>query len=634
MPLIFILLVACGGGETSSVQPQEPTVVAAPDPTSLEVTKEPIPLANPTLRLDDGSLKGWGDKVADNGKPDGWNMRINQGAWTLTPGQDDALHVSLDAQTKGTIFSKPTPALPGQTFVLRTRFRAGKKVDGTLGLAFKDGSKMINYQSRRIESPEGEWEDVEIRATAPEGTQFVMVRWLHLGKNKSAWEYDIAPLELNRLGAKSRADFALPKVILLTIETFRHDHASMHGYARETTPNLDRLAAEGVRFDNHYTQAPFTRPALASLVTSVWPPNLGVTDNFSSSLNEATTVSEMFADAGYVTSAFLAQYILSHNFGFSQGFHYFVNYENDTPANTVMDSFNDWFKTHEQDNWFSWIHLFDPHGPYLPLKGWAARYVGDALYESDTEIVPKGQSKKATGAFVPGYVVEGNEQHRRHYVAGYDAEIAYVDHKIGELVEMIQASDQAKNTLLVISADHGESMTDHDRFFCHGSLFEHDIHIPLILWAPGRIQPAVITERTSHMDIVPTILAYAGINQPSSAVGQSMLPLIMGDSSAARALTVSMVGAGAREKRAVINQAGLKAIFDAEGKALSVFDLTQDPHEKQDLIGNPPGGLDALKINYQAWRSAEITGAEKANQTQRKLSDKELKKLQALGYSE
>ncbi len=597
-----------------------------PDGSVLELSTQPVAVANSGLAL-------------GGGVPEGWELRLASGDLGIaprdTPGGQGA-SLTYTAGTHAVLESAPAPASPGEAFALRLELDArGGDHPAQVGLAFVGPGGTLDYEPHRIVTESDGWTDLEIRGTAPVDTLSVRVRWVVKAERTPGGRFDAGPVALERVEARSRArDFPLPRILLVTIETFRHDHASVYGYDRETTPTLARLAAEGALFEDHHVQAPYTRPSLSSLVTSQYPVSLGIADNRPPLPPEATTAAELFAGQGYVTAAFLAQFVLGHRYGFSQGFHYFDSHPNGTLAATVHAGLYGWLEAHAEDNAFVWVHLFDPHGPYEPPDGYGGLYRDDRLWREDRRQLNLG-SGQHHGPFVPRYIADPGKLARRHYVSSYDAELRYVDDQLGELVDWLEAKGLARDTLLVVTADHGESMTDHDRFFAHGSLYEHDLHVPLVIWAPGRVPPGTtVSQRTAHLDLLPTMLDYAGAASPGDLQGRSLRGLVEGDSQPLRPFTIATVGDGDRERVAVLGDGSLKVILDHRGVPEEAYDLATDPTELQDLLVARRDEADGIAEGYRAWIGGVLDLAPALQPEASELSEDEVRALRALGYVE
>jgi arylsulfatase A-like enzyme len=611
-----------------------PAQAAAPRSDTLQITTTPLTILNPTLGIDDGSITSFADKTPGNHHPDGWRTKVRKGSLTVTRNTPHTVRFAYSAGTTGHLRSTEIPVRPGETLVMDTRLRApkGTPPSGSFGIAFGNEHGVADYANRRLESTDGEWRDIHIRATAPRDATRAFVRWIIDSDRDGAFE--VTPVTVRRVTAESRSvAFDVRRVFLVTIETFDVDHASIYGYERETTPNLARMAAEGALFTRHYVQAPFTRPSLSSLVTSRYPTALGVTDNVTILDDSVTTVAERFASAGYVTGGFLAQYILAQHYGFNQGFHTFRNYKNDTAAGVVFDDLMPWLASHQRDNLFLWLHLFDPHGPYRPVDGWVNRYENDAIWAADTQQLTPGKGK-TTGPFIPEYVFDAGHTNRRWYVSNYDSEITYTDQKLGELLDSLRNSGLDEQSIVVVTADHGESMTEHDRYFCHGSLYDHDLRVPLIIWAPGRINPGtIVTERTAHLDLVPTLLDYAGVAVPPELMGASLRGVING-SSAPEPFTMSSIGAGDRHLIAVVADGEKKLVLDQHYRVLEYYDLALDPREMRNLASSKKSEADRIARDFSTWYEGVLALDRPVEVQERELSKEEIEQLRALGYME
>ena len=609
--------------------PLPPTTRASADGLTLELT--PLEVPNPGLLADSGEALGFGEAVAGDGRPDGWHTNDRGGSVTVAA-DGEAARFTYGSAAKIAFAAKPAPIEAGESVVVSLTLDPGttRAHPAQIGVAFFHNREYLEQATRSIEAEVSGPVPLVLRATAPEGTNKVQLRW-NFETGGKAGSFAIRDLRFEKLRATSTASFPLPHVLLLTIETLRVDHTGLGGYGRDTTPNLVRLASEGARFDNHYVQVPYTRPSLSALIASQYPQHLGVQDNVAMLPESAVTVAERFGEGGYLTSAFLAQFLLAQNYGFNQGFQTFFNFKNDTPADQPIARFKDWFAAHKHDNTFSWVHLFDPHGPYRPPTAVEDRFVGDALWEADRAKVPEGKGKQR-GKVVPDYVFDEGHTDRRHYVARYDADIFYADQVIGELTDWLKAEGLDQSTLLVVTADHGESMTDHDKYFAHGTLWEHDIHVPLVVWAPGLVSPGkVVAGLTQHVDLVPTLLDYAGLSAEGT-VGRSLRAMI--DAGAeGRAFAVTTVAEKGVEREAVIGSNGLKVVVSPEGKVLAAYDLGPDPGEHQDVAKTRAADAEAIAALYLEFSSGgSLTPAVPTGD--REISAAEKAQLEALGYAE
>src|SRR5262245_1506325 len=345
-------------------------------------------------------------------------------------------------------------------------------------------------------------------------------------------------------------------VLLVTIDTLRADRLGAYGNANGLTPALDALAKTGVRYARAMSHAPMTLPAHTSILTGLSPRRSGVRNNTTFRLDDRVpTAATFFKKAGYRTGAFVGAFVLDSRFGLAKDFDV---YDDRLPhadrasfhfaerrGDAVVKAASDWILSksaipHQQSEmpWFAWVHLFDPHAPY------------DAPAEFRTGRTP------------------------------YDAEVAYADAMVGRLIEALRSSGQFEHTLVVVTADHGESLGDHGET-THGLFaYEATLHVPLIVGGPS-IGRAVVNRAVAHVDIVPTILDLVGIPIPSSLEGQSLADPIPAD----RALYFEALDAyltrGWAPLKGVV-QDGWKYIDLPEAE---LYDLSSDPAEAHNVIG-------------------------------------------------
>jgi arylsulfatase A-like enzyme/Flp pilus assembly protein TadD len=297
-----------------------------------------------------------------------------------------------------------------------------------------------------------------------------------------------------------RAQAPKPNVLLVTIDTVRADHVGAYGYTKPTTPTLDRLAREGVRFADATSQAPLTGPSHAAILTGSYPGRFGVRDNAASPLPpSATTIAELFKAAGYRTGAFIGAFIVDRQYGFGQGFDQFDSrFERFTsaaklqarrPAGAVVDDALKWLGSGTSAPFFAWVHLYDAHAPYDAPPAFQTRFPSTP----------------------------------------YDGAIAYVDASVGRLVDALQQSGALERTIVCVIADHGEGLGEHGESEHGFFLYDTTLHVPWILRLPERGHAgAVVSEQVRAIDVAPTLAALAGLPKPSAIDGESVWPLVEG----------------------------------------------------------------------------------------------------------
>ncbi len=292
-------------------------------------------------------------------------------------------------------------------------------------------------------------------------------------------------------------------VLLITIDTLRADALGCSG-GRAATPNLDALAADGIRFDYAHAQAVVTLPSHTSILTGLYPFQHGIRDNSGYRLRpDIPTLATMLKDRGYETGAFVGAFPLDSRFGLTRGFDVYDDHYGESNrlvafamperrAGVVVDIATRWIRR-QHGKWFAWVHVFDPHAPYAPPPPFDSQYAGHP----------------------------------------YDGEVAYVDWALGPLLAL--ARQQPRPTLIVVTGDHGEALGSHGEE-THGLFaYEATLKIPLIIDDTAQSRPfrdAVTEIPARHVDIVPTVLDALRLPTPKTLPGRSLVAALeRGDTS-------------------------------------------------------------------------------------------------------
>ena len=348
-------------------------------------------------------------------------------------------------------------------------------------------------------------------------------------------------------------------VLLVTIDTLRRDRVGAFGAPAGLTPTLDRLASEGLRFTRAYTSAPLTLPSHASLLTAVSPPRHGVRANGLFRLGPSLpTLATMLQQAGYRTGAFVGAFVLDARFGLGRGFDLYddrygeKHAGDDTEgaerrAEDVVKPAAAWISNPQSNpsqskpQWFAWVHLYDPHEPYRAPEPYASQH------------------------------------------AAYDAEVAYTDAMVGRLLADIGPA-ALEQTLVVVAADHGESLGEHGER-SHG-VFAYDVtmRVPLIVWAGRRLGGQSWDGLTRLIDVTPTILDLVGVAAPSGLEGRSLVAAMASrDTSAPPAYFEAM------DANITRNWAPLTGVVSGHEKLIDLpiaelYNVDADPQESSNLF--------------------------------------------------
>jgi len=327
----------------------------------------------------------------------------------------------------------------------------------------------------------------------------------------------------------NRPKASAPNIVLVTVDALRADHISAYGYGRNTTPNLDGLIAQGARFLHASTTSPWTYAANAAIVTGQSPTRLAASWDVSGLPAATPTLAEHLQAAGYQTAGFASAVLIRKNYGFHRGYDHYddsTTYGYLNSAQNMAQEINDrtlaWLDANRdpQKPLFLYLYYFDPHSWYNP----PAPY--DTLYDNNY-----------TGTFTPAVVQDGQsivdgstvptQRDIEHIVALYDGEIAYWDAKFGEMLTALQNRGLLDNTLLALTADHGESFGEHNKWAHAGSLYEEAMRVPLVLRHTGIIGADIsIDVPVSNMDLMPTLLEYAGVEVPNGLSATSLRPFL------------------------------------------------------------------------------------------------------------
>ena len=355
-------------------------------------------------------------------------------------------------------------------------------------------------------------------------------------------------------------------VILYVVDTLRADHLGCYGYHEGTSPRIDEFARSAVLFKDAQAQAPWTRPAVASLLTGVLPQRHGAVTLRAALATRMPTLAELLHRHGYATAAFVSNVNVSPQWGFGRGFDRYEYFEEDTksrrmhqPAGTLHRAGLDWIRTVGPRPFFLYVHATDPHAPYVPEARYRSRF-------ERRELRPPGLRLDR-----PLQGIQRNKHSGKQPTANdaawlaslYDAEIAEFDSAFGKFLNALGAAGVLDQTLFVFVADHGEEFLDHGGLAHGKTLYSAQLHTPLIMRFPeaagaGRRVDSLV----SHVDMLPTVLDYLGIPVPGDVDGISLLPDIRGTASGREASVVlSQTSWGRREMSAVIAP-GWKVILD------------------------------------------------------------------------
>ena len=364
-----------------------------------------------------------------------------------------------------------------------------------------------------------------------------------------------------------------PDVLVITLDSLRPDHLGAYGHERPTSPNLDAFAAGAVRYTSAYSTSSFTPPSHASLLTSRQVGDHGlVTWN---ALDESQlSLAEVLAVHGYRTGASVNLTLLSEN-NLGQGFEW--RREGMREAREIVSEALEFIRASDERPFFLWLHLYDVHRPYGRVPGWADRFAGAARAgvgdgEDHYNLTPEMVEQRRLEPEDLDWIVDR-----------YDAGIAYTDAQLGPLLAELATPAHRARTLVVITADHGESLLDHpERVFTHDPfLFSAVTRVPLFVRFPDGLGGGKVRgDPVSLIDVAPTVLATVGLPVPPSFDGRSLRELERGTRWPERELYHECWG---WERLAALRTARALVLRDVAAGTIRVYDLVQDPGELHPL---------------------------------------------------
>ncbi len=323
-----------------------------------------------------------------------------------------------------------------------------------------------------------------------------------------------------------------PSALLITVDTLRADFLHSYRFPAETSPRIDALAARGVLFENAIATATVTAPTHASIMSSryVRQHSIGAANGFTR-LRGGTTLAEHFRAAGYDTAAFVSNVVLSRRIGLDRGFA--VYSEDFEPAGEprpgpghaqrTTERVREWLAAGPRTPFFLWVHYQDPHGRYAPPPAW--REALPAVPIGSNRPLPVLPEDAGPGG-IPRYQAQDGLDRPWHYTRLYGGEVAYTDHWVGELVDSVEGVAGARGLVVVLTADHGESLGESGFYFQHGhATTPEQARVPLVVVAPG-LEPGRREDVVSQVDVMPTLLELAGLPPDPEARGLSLVPAL------------------------------------------------------------------------------------------------------------
>jgi arylsulfatase A-like enzyme len=427
---------------------------------------------------------------------------------------------------------------------------------------------------------------------------------------------------------------AQPNVLVLLVDTLRADSLGAYGASPSPSPALDRLARQGIVFEQAIAQAPWTLPSIASLLTGVHARSHGVLGRLASDDRDELeaafladafrTLPEHAALGGITTVGLSANPLVGRGTNLVQGFETFVEYgwdrprRNWVPATEVNARFLSWVRANRDRRFFAYLQYMEPHDPYTPA---------DAPPPPDgvRAVVARGEIHDLARKVNWGSAPPLGDVELTHLRRLYDGEVADWDRAFGALRAGLEAAGVWESTVVVVTADHGESFQEHGRL-THGThLYDELLRIPLVVAGPG-IAPGRDARSAQSIDLYPTVARLLGLPPPDGVAGHDLLGPVRAEAVVSET-SIGVGPDGSRSELVSLRTTTRKLVHAPAHGHFELYDLAADPGEQTNVYAHAPDAA-SLAGTLTAWRTTAPAPPAVADDDAPALADK----LRALGY--
>ena len=442
-------------------------------------------------------------------------------------------------------------------------------------------------------------------------------------------------------GGQDELSFVLEdvNVLMIVVDTMGAGHVGAWNKGLDTSPNMDALAAGGVKFTKAYSPAPWTQPSVASLMTGLTPSRNGVLHILDTLPNGSFTLARALKKRGFRTSGVISHFLINTKHGFAQGFERYnqnaVAGHTEWTSDVVTRNAIFELRRVKDERFFLFVHYFDPHSEYMHHQQFdrTSGYQGKVRQMSRNILALRDNRHLMDSEDVD-------------YLRGlYREEIEYTDQYIGKLLAELENLGLKENTLVILTADHGEEFMEHDWIGHTRFLYDTLLHVPLVFSLPGRIKPRVVDEPVALTDIMPTLIDLS--RTPSADVswdGRSLKGLLNGAggkwdrplfSEVSFLAPVEDQGTSKAEKEAFLAAASLgdwKLIHDLDKNRWTLFDRGADPLEMRDLYSQDHKQVQLLQPMLLDWEKGKVETWGREFEDLQHMSEEDRKRLRSLGY--
>jgi arylsulfatase A-like enzyme len=476
---------------------------------------------------------------------------------------------------------------------------------------------------------------------------------LKIEENRVAKAY-FGPLDHNRVNMPFKINKAeKPSVILIVIDAFAVKHLSTYGYSRKTTPNIDALASRGLILTNYIANAPWTRPSFTTIITGLTKKQHGVELSGKFLDKSIVTIADRFKSSGYKTAAFIGNPLIRAIWGYNSGYDLFEDATSMKkafpPDSWLSKRAIAWLKKVKDKPFFLQIFFTAPHVPYRPLG--AAKHFVKQFDKGNVIEYPFRE-----------YKVPVNEDDRVKTIAAYDDEIHYADEQVGKIVSALREFNIDSNTAIIITADHGEMLGEHNCFGHAYHMWEQTLRVPFIMFLPWHKLNNLYDDRPyTHVDMVPTLLDIAGIkNDDKNLSGISVLKQLASAKDNRKRIIYSQYNAHGIRRQSVrkydlklihhdlISKEDLDNLNNLHPEIPSAnpwdlpslatkkpryefYNIKNDPKEQKNLLKNNPDSAEFRNMAkiLSSFSNDDVDGGQNSKI---QLSDEMIKALTAAGY--
>jgi arylsulfatase len=404
-------------------------------------------------------------------------------------------------------------------------------------------------------------------------------------------------------------------LIICSLDTLRSDHLSCLGNGRGLTPNLDRIASEGSLYSQTYATDIPTQPSHTALFTGQFGIKTGIVSHFHPAAylpEETLWLPSLLRRHGYVTGA--VDHLFAMKDWFIRGYDDYMPPpgRSRSPGSVINSIGLPWVTEHRDQDFFLFLHFWDAHIPYVPPSPFKERYTQGTAGRMDPTTKLQLEARPSYPLFKQNLYDFLDAMPNLDYIADlYDAEVAYLDFEIGTVFDHLEREGLLDDTMVVLFGDHGENMTEHDAWFDHAGLYDSVTHVPLVMWAPGRIPVSEPDAMVTLVDVLPTILETLDLPAAEGISGRSLYPLMRGETSTHRD-AVMLSEATWQAARAIrtpdwkLIRCYQTTLYGRSG--IELYDVRSDPHEQHNVADQYPEVAADLDGRLRHWVSAQLGG--------------------------